>query len=134
MVIYHNYTTLPHGPVRGFTHSQLVWYCPLWYDVTSQLVFFFFLMCKVRYFWDHTCPTYPFTTHHSSHTTTSSLGLPSVRIFFSLIHSSLLLYLLSLVLPHHHHRHFHHHSPAKSPENYWEPINTFTSFFGGKNF
>ena len=31
MVIYHKYTILPHKSVRGSTHSQLVWYYPLWY-------------------------------------------------------------------------------------------------------
>ena len=31
MVIYLKYTTQPHRPVRGSTHSQLAWYCPLWY-------------------------------------------------------------------------------------------------------
>ena len=34
MVIYHKYTTLPHKLVRGSTHSQLAWYCPLWYAVS----------------------------------------------------------------------------------------------------
>ena len=29
---------------------------------------------------------------------------------------------------------FHRHSPARSPENFCEPINTFTSLFWGKNF
>ena len=74
------------------------------------------------------------TTHHSSHTTTTSLGRPSLLlIFFSffsfLSYTPLLLYPLYPVLPHHHHHHFHHHFPARSPENSWETINTFTSFF-----
>ena len=77
------------------------------------------------------------TTHHSQPLIfTLSISLfgwlihftSFLSLFFhSLIHSSLLLCPLSSVLPHHHH--FHHHFLARSPENSWEPINTFTSFF-----
>ena len=93
---------------------------------------------KVRFLMGLTClPTAaPFpTTHFTPPYLPSFWPAHSSFLFtflFSLIHSSLLLHPLSPTLPHHHH--FHHHFSARSPENSCEPINTFTSFFWGKNF
>ena len=88
------------------------------------------------YFLGLTClpTTPPIPTTHFTPPYLPSLAGSLISILFSffsfsLIHSSLLLYPLSPVLPHHHHHYFHHHFPTRSPENSWEPINTFTSFF-----
>ena len=78
-----------------------------------------------------TTPPIP-TTHFTPPYLPSLAGsLTSLLLFFSfsLIHSFLLLYPLSLVLPHHYHHHFHHHFQTRSRENSWESISTFTSFF-----
>ena len=62
--------------------------------VTTQV--FFFLKGKVSYFWDHTCPTYPFATHYSSHSFTSSLGPPYLFLFlFISLYFCLFIFTLS---------------------------------------
>ena len=72
---------------------------------------------------NHSFSHYPFSLFGWLIHFTSFLSL----FFHSLIHSSLLSS-SPLALSHHHH-HFHHHFPTRSLENFWEPINTFTSFF-----
>ena len=76
----------------------------------------FFEMCLPT-----TPPTPPILITHFTPPYLRSLAgsLTSSLLFFSfsLIHSFLLLYPLSLVLPHHYHHHFHHHFQTRSREN-----------------
>ena len=116
-----------------FTHP---WPPKLWYP---NQFFFFFFKCKVGFLWFPCAPPNP-TTHHSFFTHLF-IPLAGSLPYFSFLYFSPFHFRCNTPL--HSFKLFCRHLhitistiifPTRSPENFWEPINTFTSFFWGKNF